>query len=408
MNQEHGTERKNKTGEVCAAGQEQRFIPLSVPNIKGNEIKYVTEALEAEWVSTGGAMIERFEKDIAEYVHAPGAAACQSGTAGIHLALHCLGLTPEDAVIVPTLTFIAAVNPVSYEKATPIFMDCDDSLCMDPLKLESFLEEECEKREAGLYHRASGKRVRAVIVVHVFGNMADMEKILDIAGRFDLPVIEDATEAVGTYYESGKYAGKYAGTLGTAGVYSFNGNKIITTGGGGMVVSGDTAVLNKIKYLSTQAKDDAANFIHNEVGYNYRMTNIQAAMGVAQLERLEEFIRVKSDNYIRYREGLEGLDCFRILGFREEIRSNCWFYSLYINDAKISKCDIINLLKENNIQSRPIWGLISDQKPYAGGIEYKLEKCREYYDRVVNLPCSTNLSGEDVDRVVGVLRTAFG
>lgn len=132
MNQEHGSE--------------QRFIPLSVPNIKGNEIKYVTEALEAEWVSTGGAMIERFEKDIAEYVHAPGAAACQSGTAGIHLALHCLGLTPEDAVIVPTLTFIAAVNPVSYEKATPIFMDCDDSLCMDPLKLESFLEEECEKR----------------------------------------------------------------------------------------------------------------------------------------------------------------------------------------------------------------------------------------------------------------------
>lgn len=383
---------------------ETEYIPLSVPNIKGNEIKYVTEALEAEWVSTGGVMINRFEQNIAEYVHSKGAVACQSGTAGIHLALRCLGVGTDDAVIVPALTFIAAVNPVKYEKASPIFMDCDDSLCMDPLKLRDFLAQECNSKEDGMYHISSGKRIRAIVVVHIFGNMADMESIMDIADEYGLPVIEDATEALGTYYQAGRYKGSFAGTIGTVGIYSFNGNKIITTGGGGMVVSDDEELLDRIRYLSTQAKDDAANFVHNDIGYNYRMTNVQAAIGVAQLERLEEFIGVKKRNYLRYQTGIDGIEGLKLLGFRPGIRPNYWFYSVYIENSAFSKEMLIERLADNRIQSRPIWGLISDQKPYVGSIEYELEVCREYYERVVNIPCSTNLSENGVDRVLEVLR----
>ena len=388
---------------------EEKFIPLSVPNIRGNEIKYVTSALEAEWVSTGGAMINRFEQDIAEYVRADGAAACQSGTAGIHMALHYLGVGAGDAVIVPALTFIAAVNPVRYEGAEPIFMDCDGSLCMDPVKLGEFLEKECEMKDGGaVYHTPSGRRIRAIVVVHIFGNMADMESITKIAAEYGIPVVEDATEALGTYYTDGKYKGKFAGTIGNIGVYSFNGNKIITTGGGGMVVSDDGTALDTIKYLSTQAKDDAAHFIHNDVGYNYRMTNIQAAIGVAQLERLEEFVEIKKRNYLRYKAGIEEIKGAKLLGFRPDIRPNYWFYSLYLQDGTADKQAVIDGLAQRGIQSRPIWGLIPEQKPYSGSVGYRLEVCRKYYERVVNIPCSSNLSEADVDRVLDALRAILG
>lgn len=384
---------------------EDTFIPLSVPNIRGNEIKYVTAALEAEWVSTGGAMINQFERQIAEYVHGRGAVACQSGTAGIHMALRVLGVGAGDAVIVPALTFIAAVNPVRYEGAEPVFMDCDDSLCMDPAKLGAFLADECAPRADGrLYHTASGRRIGAIVVVHIFGNMADMEKIMPLAEEYGLPVIEDATEALGTRYLQGSYQGKFAGTIGTVGVYSFNGNKIITTGGGGMVVSDDEAILDRIRYLSTQAKDDPARFIHNEIGYNYRMTNIQAAVGVAQLERLEEFVEIKKRNYLRYRDGIARIDGISLLGFRADIRPNYWFYSVCIeNPEAVGRQSLIDGLARRGIQARPIWGLIPEQKPYAGSAAYRLEVCRRYYERVVNIPCSSNLTEAEVDRVLAAL-----
>ena len=216
-------------------------------------------------------------------------AACQSGTSALHLALVEAGVKPGDAVIVPTLTFIAAVNPVRYQFATPIFMDCDDSLCMDPVKLKRFCEEECVYENNSLKYE--GHEVKALVVVHVFGNMADMESIMNIAHKYGMRVIEDATEALGTYYTEGKYTGKYAGTIGDFGAYSFNGNKIITTGGGGAITAKDPQAVDHIRYLSTQAKDDVHYYIHNEIGYNYRMTNLQAALGVAQMEELPEFIK---------------------------------------------------------------------------------------------------------------------
>ena len=381
-----------------------KFIPLSVPNLKGNELEYVTNAVKTEWVSTAGPYVTEFENSVANYVGTPAAVACQSGTAGLHIALQLCGVTREDMVIVPTLTFIAAVNPVKYIGAEPMFMDCDDSLCMDPVKLRKFCEEECEVREDALYHKATGRKIPAMVVVHVFGNMADMEAILEIADTYNIKVIEDATEALGTKYAEGKYAGKFAGTLGVMGVFSFNGNKILTTGGGGMMVSQDEALLKHAKHLTTQAKADEANFIHDEIGYNYRLTNLQAALGLAQMEQLEKFIDIKIKNYDRYKDALSDIPGLEVMKFREGTRSNHWFYALCCREPyRMKSMELIEHLKNNAIQSRPIWGLIHEQKPYEGSHTYCINKAKEYWNCVINLPCSTNLSEEDVDRVIDAI-----
>ena len=272
-----------------------RFVPLSIPNFEGNEKKYTLDAVEQGWVSTGGAYITRMEKQLADFLQVEEVAACQSGTSALHLSLIEAGVQPGDVVLVPPLTFIAAVNPVRYQFAEPVFIDCDDSFCMDVGKLKDFCEQECAWREERLWYR--DKPVKAVVVVHVFGNLADMEAILAVAKKYNLAVIEDATEALGSQYNEGALAGKFAGTVGDFGAYSFNGNKIITTGGGGAVTARAADKVRHIRYLSTQAKDDAHYYIHNEIGYNYRMTNVQAAIGVAQMEELSEFIRRKRANW---------------------------------------------------------------------------------------------------------------
>lgn len=377
------------------------MIPLSVPNFEGNEEKYVADAVGQGWVSTGGAYVDLLEKNIAAYVKAPGTVACQSGTAALHMALIECGVQAGDIVIVPTLTFIAAVNPVKYLKAVPVFMDCDDSLCMDSAKLQQFCEEECTLREDTLIHKKTGRRVRAIIVVHVFGNLADMEGIMSVAQTYKLKVVEDATEALGTRCDEGRYRGKLAGTIGDFGAYSFNGNKIITTGGGGMVVCNDMDTLKHLKYLSTQCKDDEHFYIHNEIGFNYRMTNVQAAIGVAQMEELEEFIERKNKNYELYCRLLADFTRGYILPFRRGVRSNKWFYSLVLDMEKSTGTvkDIILQLQDMGVQSRPIWGLIHEQKPYADNLAYCIEKASFYSERIVNLPCSTNITEAEIAEV---------
>lgn len=384
-----------------------RFIPLSIPNFEGNERKYVDDAVDQGWVSTGGAYINKLEKKLAEYLHVDDVAACQSGTAGLHLALISCGVEPGDIVIVPTLTFIAAVNPVKYQFATPVFMDCDTSLCMDPSKLRKFCQEECHLDGDILVHTATGKTVKAVVVVHVFGNLADMEEIMDIAHTFHLKVVEDATEALGTTYTDGKYAGKYAGTIGDFGVYSFNGNKIITTGGGGAITAKEHGETKHIRYLSTQAKDDPHYYIHNEIGYNYRMTNVQAAIGVAQMEELTSFIERKENNYSYYVQMLKNkVNGLRILSFRKGTRSNKWFYAVELPMEKMN-CDlktiIIELQEQEGVQTRPIWGLIHKQKPYISSIAYEIDKAEYYSERIINIPCSTQLTKIEIEKVVSAV-----
>lgn len=383
----------------------EKFIPLSVPNFKGKELEYVTQAVETEWVSTGGAYVKDFEKQNAKYVKAKGAVSCQSGTAGLHIALKVCGVTKNHEVIVPTLTFIATVNPVKYIGAEPVFMDCDDSLCMDADKLLEFCRKECSFIDGKLINNKTKKHIKAIVVVHVFGNMANMEKIMEISNKFNLKIIEDATEALGTYYTRGKLKGKYAGTIGNIGVYSFNGNKIITTGGGGMIVSDDEELLRKAKHLATQAKSDELYYTHDEIGYNYRMTNLQAALGLAQLEQLEQFINTKKENYNLYKEAVDEIQGLEILDFRDDIRPNYWFYALYCDEPyPLNRDELIKYLSSNKIQSRPIWGLINEQKPYLGSQIYNIEKAKIYLEHIVNIPCSSNLSKEDVLYVIECLK----
>lgn len=382
----------------------QKFIPLSVPNLKGNELKYVTTAVESEWVSTAGEYVTGFEEKIAEYVKSKGAVSCQNGTSGLHTALLICDVQRDNEVIVPTLTFIAAVNPVKYIGADTIFMDCDDSLCIDPVKLQTFCENECSFVDNKLINNKSKKHIKAMIVVHVFGNMADLEKIVEICNKYNIKLIEDATEALGTYYTDGKYKGKYAGTIGDFGVYSFNGNKIITTGGGGMIVSNNEEYLKRAKHLTTQAKSDELYYTHDEIGYNYRMTNLQAALGLAQLEQLESFIDTKKENYELYKSEIDNIDGLKLLEFRKGIRPNYWFYALYIEDNfKLSRDELIKTFALDKIQTRPIWGLINEQKPYLNSYAYEITEAKKYLARVVNIPCSSNLEKDDVKHVVECL-----
>lgn len=383
-----------------------RFIPLSIPNFEGNEKKYVDDALEQGWVSTGGAYITELEEHMAQFLKVKQVAACQSGTSALHLALMECGVMPGDLVIVPTLTFIAAVNPVRYQFAEPVFMDCDDSLCMDPVKLRSFCENECSLDGQHLIHKDTGKQIKAIVVVHVFGNLADMEAIMDVAGEFHLKVVEDATEALGSHFTQGRYAGQYAGTIGDFGAYSFNGNKIMTTGGGGAVTGRNEDAVKHMKYLSTQAKDDTHFYIHNEVGFNYRMTNLQAALGVAQMEELQEFIERKHRNYNLYKELLQDLPFGKMLDFRSGTDSNQWFYSVELQMNKLNRTlrEVIMALQEKGIQTRAIWGLIHEQLPYQNSIAYKIERAEYYSSCILNVPCSTQLTEEEIQYVAEEIR----
>lgn len=373
-----------------------RFIPLSIPNFEGNERKYVDDAIDQGWVSTGGAYITELEKKLATFLHTDNVCACQSGTSALHLSLVEAGVLPGDVVLVPPVTFIAAVNPVRYQFAEPVFIDCDDSLTMDPQKLRRFCEEKCEIKEDHLFH--NGKIVRALIVVHVFGNMADMEGIMDVAERYNLKVIEDATEALGTRYTEGRYKGKYAGTIGHFGAFSFNGNKIITTGGGGAITANRSSVVDHIRYLSTQAKNDPHYYIHDEIGYNYRMTNLQAALGVAQMEELEMFIERKHKNFDQYCELFKDYEFGQLLPYRPGTYSNQWFYSLLIDRTKItaSMREIITKLQNYGVETRAIWGLINEQLPYVKDECFELEKAPYYAKRVLNIPASTQLTEDDI------------
>lgn len=378
----------------------KKRIPLSIPNFEGNEKKYVDDALEQGWVSTGGAYITELEHNLADFLHVKNVAACQSGTSAIHLSLIEAGVAPGDVVLVPPLTFIAAVNPVKYLQAKPVFIDCDSSFCMDPNKLESFCEKECSFKEGHLYYKS--KVVRALVIVHVFGNLADMERILLLTKKYNIKVVEDATEALGSMYNEGEYHGMFAGTIGDFGCFSFNGNKIITTGGGGAVTAREPLAVDHIRYLSTQAKDDTHYYIHHEVGYNYRMTNLQAALGVAQLEELPVFIKRKQKNFELYRKLFAGFHLAKIIPFRKGTSSNHWFYSLEINRDKVnaSMREIISALQDRGIETRAIWGLINEQRPYRQEDSYSLVEAYYYAERILNLPCSTQITEEEISFVV--------
>ena len=386
-----------------------REIPLSAPNLNSDIVDNLKECIDSGWVSTSGRFISDFEKKIARYLKVKQAVSCQSGTAGLHTALRILGVQAGEEVIVPTLTFIAAVNPIKYLGAEPVFMDCDDTLCIDTVKLRKFCTDECEMMDGQLKNKKTGRSVKAIVPVHIFGNLCDMKSIMSIAKEFNLKVLEDATEALGSYFKDGEFKGKYAGTIGDMGVLSFNANKIITTGGGGMILSNDDNYLDQARYLTTTAKDDGLYFVHNDVGYNYRMLNLQAALGVSQIDELEKFIETKIHNYNLYKECLKDVNGIKILPFNDEIRANHWFYSLIIDNEYLeakkhisnARDYIMKSLIEEGIQTRPVWKLSHTQRAYIDDQYYEITKAPYFEKHVLNVPCSSDLKCEDVEFISG-------
>ena len=368
-------------------------IPLSVPNIAGNEWRYVKEALDTGWVSTAGPFVDRFEKEFAVAAGAPHAVAVMNGTAALHLCLKMVGVRTGDLVVTTPLTFIAPVNAISYCGADAHFIDVDETTWqMDAAATVAFLRDECDIESGEVKHRASGRRVAAVMPVHILGHPVDMDPILEVCRELALPIIEDATESLGGFYK-----GRPVGTLGDFGCFSFNGNKLITTGGGGMITTNDPEKAARAKYLSNTAKDEPIEFIHGEVGYNYRLTNIQAAMGIAQLEQLSQFLARKREVFEFYNDRLSSTPGFSPMPEADFAQSACWLYTaLFAPDSR----ELLRWLAKEGIQTRPLWQPIHQSPAYPQHHNLSFPHAERLAREALSLPCSTHITTEQLTRVV--------
>jgi perosamine synthetase len=382
------------------------MIPLSVPEMRGNALAYLRECIETNWVSYVGPFVTRFEEQMAKYVGTGHAVATNSGTAALHVALLVVGVKPGDEVLVPDLTFIAPANAIRYAGAFPVFMDVTaDHWQMDPAKVAEFLETECHVADGRLRNRKTGRPVTAIMPVHLLGHPVDLQPILDAARRHGLKVIEDATEALG-----GKYRGRMVGSLGDIACFSFNGNKIITTGGGGMLNTDNGEWARRAKYLTTQAKDDPIEYVHHEIGYNYRLTNLQAAVGVAQMENLDEYVRIKREIAERYAKGLADVPGLTLPQEAPWAFSTFWLYTVLVDKEKagVGSRELQKALAERNIQTRPLWAPIHEQRPYHDCQAYRIETAPHIYRQALSLPCSVGLREADQQRVIDAVRDLAG
>lgn len=379
------------------------MIPLSVPEIHGNEWKYVKECLDSNWVSSAGPFVDRFERMVADYVGSRHAVATVNGTAALHTALLIAGIAPDDEVLVSALTFIAPANAVRYAGAWPVFIDAEPTYWqMDPQKVLDFLENECRWADGELRNKTSGRRVKAILPVHILGHPCDMDAIVEAARKFELVVIEDATESLGA-----KYKERMVGQLGDIACFSFNGNKVITTGGGGMVVTDNDAWAARAKYLTTQAKDDPVEYIHKEIGYNYRLTNIQAALGVAQMEQLDGYIAAKRQIMAVYQEAVRDLPGVGIQAEAPVVFSTRWMSTITIDAAAFGHGSrwLMNKLEERAIQTRPLWHPVNSLPPYQACRSYRVQVADQLYRDALNLPCSVVLTRTDQSRVTEAIQS---
>ena len=389
-----------KSFDESKAFSPEEFIPLCIPEIRGNEWKYIKECLDTNWVSSVGSFVDRFEQELATYVKTQCAVATASGTAALHIALLVAGVQPDDEVLVSTLTFIAPANAIRYVGAWPVFMDADPLYWqMDPEKVIDFLEKECQWRNGALYNKATGRCVKAILPVHILGHPCDMDPILEIARKYNLVIIEDATESLGA-----KYKGRMVGHIGDIACFSFNGNKIITTGGGGMIVTDNEKRARHAKYLTTQAKDNLAEYIHNEIGYNYRLTNIQAAMGCAQLEQLDDYIATKRRIATTYTKALANMPGIIPMCEAPWAFSIFWMYTVLMDERRygMSSRELMQHLAKHRIQTRPLWQPLHRSPAHKGTQAYRVDVADNIYRQALSLPCSVGLEMSEIERVLTI------
>lgn len=384
------------------------MIPLAVPNLTGNEKKYLDNCIDTTYVSSVGAYVTKFEEMVADATESTSAVATSSGTTGIHAALTAVGVRPGDLVIIPTFTFIATANAVRHCGADPWLMDITArDWCLNPVLVRNEIEEHCERKgDSQLYHKEKKQRVAALMPVYTLGNIPHMKEFRDIADEYGLPLVVDAACAIGATYE-----GKNFGTLADLSVLSFNGNKTITCGGGGAVVYNVSYPKakkwgEKVRHITTTARV-WPDYDFDEVGFNYRMTNIQAAVGVAQMERLKFFIDMKRSVRNFYEESLRPLTKMKVSFFPATEGSSCWFSGIILPEGTgfNTTKEICIKLKEDGIEVRPFWKPVHLQKPYKDCLKSTVEVAESLWQRIITLPCSTNITENDLKTVAHAVMT---
>lgn len=390
------------TSERAAAFGAAESVPLCAPEIHGNEWNYIRDCLDTGWVSSVGTYVDRFERCVADAVGARYAVATVNGTSALHVALLAAGVERDDEVLIPSLSFIAPANAIRYAGAWPLFLDIEPVYRqLDVGPAIDFLMRACVRRDYALYNRATGRRVRAILPVHILGHPVDLDPLLDVAGWFDLPVIEDATESLGATYH-----GRAVGHLGAVACFSFNGNKLITTGGGGMLVTDDEALARRARYLTTQAKDDSVEYIHREVGYNYRLTNIQAAMGVAQMEQLPDFLAAKRRIAACYTEALGEIPGLEPMREAPWASSAWWLYTIGVDETQFGTDarGLMRALAARNIQTRPLWQPLHQSPAHTASPALPCPVAEAAYRSSISLPCSVGLAPAAQAAVIAAIR----
>ncbi|KXK40729.1 MAG: glutamine--scyllo-inositol transaminase [Bacteroidetes bacterium OLB9] len=385
------------------------MIPLSVPQIGGNEWKYVKDCLDTGWISSVGSYVSQFEQMVADFAGCRYGVACMNGTAGLHIAQILSDIQPGDHVIVPNITFIATLNAITYTGAEPILIDADpNNWQMDLDILEDFLDKNTYLVESGIGDRVSinyhsiltHRPIKAIMPVHVLGNVGDMDRLMSIATKYHLTIIEDSTESLGSYYK-----GKHTGSFGQFGVFSFNGNKIISTGGGGVIVTDDEDLARKAKHLTTQAKASSIEYIHDEIGYNYRLVNILAAVGVAQMEQFPQFLENKHRMDKFYRTELEGVGDIAFQKVRPDVDPNCWLFTF--KTARMR--DLLDYLNKKEIFSRPFWMPMNQLRMFKKLLYVnKEDHSTKLYESCISIPSSVGITLEQQETVVKEIKHFFG
>jgi perosamine synthetase len=373
-------------------GQGDGFVSLHEPIFSGREWDYVKECLDTGWVSSVGSYVDRFEQLLAEYTGVKRAVAVVNGTAALHVCLRLAGVEAQDEVLLPTMTFVATPNAVSYCGAIPHFVDSGEAtLGLDPGKLADYLLEIAEVRGDGCFNGKTGRRIRSVVPMHAYGHPVDLDALLDVCERFKLVLVEDAAESLGSFYK-----GRHTGHWGKLSALSFNGNKVITTGGGGAILTNDEELGTLVKHLTTTAKlPHKWEFRHDMVGYNYRMPNINAALGCAQMEQLPGFLQRKRELAEKYRQAFADMAGVRFFREPEQARSNYWLNTLLLDDAHGEKRDeLLALTNASGIMTRPTWSLMHTLPMYKDCPRMDLSVAENLEKRLINIPSSASLGGQ--------------
>jgi aminotransferase in exopolysaccharide biosynthesis len=369
--------------------ESNEFIPLHDPRFIGNEKKYLMECIDSNFVSSVGEFVGRFEKMCADYTGSKYAVAAMNGTAALHIALQLSGVKRDDEVLTQALTFIATANAIAYTGAKPVFIDVDkETMGLSPEKVEAFLLSNSEMKVDGFcYNKITGRRISACIPMHTFGHPIKLNELQKVCKHYNIALVEDAAESIGSYYK-----GKHTGIFGKFGVLSFNGNKIITTGGGGMILTNDEQLAKKAKHLTTQAKvPHAWEFVHDNIGYNYRLTNLNAALGCAQMEGLDHLLKLKRTLAEQYKDFFKNTE-FKFFEEPKDCKSNYWLNAVITKDRK-QRDEFLEYTNHNGVMTRPIWELMSRLPMFADCQTDDLENSIWFADRVVNIPSSAIIKG---------------